>query len=334
MIACLWLPPLLDTRPLLPRLADFSAAVEVASYQPETCLYLDLANLANTRPVELLDQLNLAVLQTVRQPASLGLAGGKFPARIAAVSLGAGRALVISPGCEADFLRPLPIELLPLEEGLARQFRLLGLTTLGQLADLPPGAVLNRFGRQGQQLQQLARGQDERPVLPYRPPLTEALNRQFEPPLSDRVQLSEALQQLLASVTARMQANHYLCQTIQLELRWVDPPAVSLAVTMRQPTNRVDKLQAVLQARLSRTVLAAGGVEEMTVTLSDLQPARGEQPQLFGAALAETQIRRLRQHLPHLLTHFGPGRLLTVELTRPEAYLPEQRFRLRELDES
>lgn len=332
MIACLRLPPL-DPRPLLPRLADFSPAVEVASRQPETCLFLDLANLTNTHPVELLDQLNLAVLQTVRQPPGLGLAVGKFPARIAAASLGTGRALVISPGCEADFLRPLPIELLPLEEELARQFRLLGLTTLGHLADLPPGAVLNRFGRQGQQLQQLARGQDERPVLLYRPPLTEALKRQFEPPLSDRVQLSEALQQLLASVTARVQANHYLCQTIQLELRLVGQPAVSLAVTLRQPTGRVDKLQAVLQARLSRTALT-GSVEEMTVTLSDLQPARGEQPQLFGAALAETQIRRLRQHLPHLLTHFGPGRLLTVELTRPEAYLPEQRFRLRELDES
>ena len=35
-------------------------------------------------------------------------AGGNFT-----VSLGAGRALVISPGCEADFLRPLSIELLP-----------------------------------------------------------------------------------------------------------------------------------------------------------------------------------------------------------------------------
>lgn len=331
MIACVRLPPL-DPRPLLSHLADFSPAVEVASRQPETCLFLDLANLANTRPVELLDQLNLVVLQTVQQPPGLGLAVGKFPAQIAAASLGAGRALVISPGCEADFLRPLSIELLPLEKELARQFQLLGLTTLGHLADVPPGAVLQRFGRQGHHLQQLARGQDERLVRPYHPPLTESLKRQFDPPLNNRLQLDQALQQLLPSLTAKLQAHHRLCQTVFLELRWVDQPAMPLTIILSQPTNRLERLQVAMQARLSQTALPSG-IEEVRLTLADLLPTRGEQPRLFGLSLADEQIRRLRRQLPHLLTRFGPRRLFTVELTRPEAYLPEQRFRLHEMEE-
>lgn len=331
MIACLRLPPL-DPWPLLTHLADFSPAVEVASRQPETCLFLDLANLANTQPVDLLDQLNLVVLQTVQQPPGLGLAVGKFPAQIAAASLGAGRALVISPGCEADFLRPLSIELLPLEKELARQFQLLGLITLGHLADLPPGAVLQRFGRQGRHLQQLARGQDERPVQSYHPPLTESLKYQFDPPLTNRLHLEQALQQLLPSLTAKLQAHHRLCQTVYLALRWVDPPAVSLTITLGQPTDRPERLQVALQARLSHTALPPG-IEEVRLTLADLLPARGEQPRLFGPSLAEAQIRRLRRQLPQLLTRFGPGRLFTVELTRPEAYLPEQRFRLHDMEE-
>lgn len=329
MIACLLPAAPVDPSLLLPLLTGFSPAVEPAG----AAFFLDLGHLANHRPADLLDQINQTVDPALPQPPYLGLAVGKFPAQLAAASLGAGRGLVIVPGCKADFLRPLPINLLPLDEELARQFQLLGLRTLlGQLADLPTGAVLNRFGRQGRHLQQLARGQDERPVRPNHPPLTELLKRQFDPPLTNRLQLDQALQQLLPSLTARLRAHHRLCQTVYLALRWVDPPAVSLTVTLSQPTNRPERLQVALQARLSQTALPPG-IEEVSLTLADLLPAQGEQPHLFGPSLAEAQIRRLRRQLPQLLTRFGPGRLFTVELTRPEAYLPEQRFQLHDMEE-
>lgn len=331
MIVCVRLPPL-DPQPLLHRLFDFSPTVEVASTQPETCLFLDLANLANARPAELLDQLSLTVLQTVQQPPGLGLAAGKFPAQIAAASLGRGRALVISPGCEADFLHPLPIDLLPLDADLARQFRLLGLTTLGHLADMPNGAILNRFGRNGRWLQQLARGRDDRPVQPYHPPLTESLTQQFDTPLTDNLRFSYALQQMLQSLTARVEAKESVCQTIHVILQLANHTASAFTVSLRQPTCQSDRLLAAIQARLNQTALTAG-IVEITITLANLLPVQVEQAQLFNTSLANEQVSRLRQYMPQLLARFGPGRLFVVELTNPNTHLPERRFRLLELDE-
>ena len=331
MIGCVRLPPL-DPRPLLPGLADFSPQVEVVSCQSEICLFLDFANLANAQPAELLDQLNLTVLQLVQQPPGLGLAAGKFPAQIAAASLGRGRTLVITPGCEVDFLRPLPIDLLPLDDDLARQFHLLGLTTLGHLAGLPDSAVLNRFGRNGRWLQQLARGQDNRPVQPYYPPPTESMRQQFDDPLVNTLRFSYALQQMLQILTTRLQAKKRICQTIHAVLQLADHNTAAFTVSLRQPTREPDRLLTALQAHVNQTPLTAG-VVEITLTMANLMLVQVEQTRLFGTSLDNEQIQRLRQQIPQLLTRFGAGRLFIVELTAPKAYLPEHRFRLLELDD-
>jgi len=66
------------------------------------------------------------------------------------------------------FLSRLPLSALPLPEGLARRLRPLGLETLGDFASLPVGSVERRYGQAGVALHRLARGLDERGLLPER----------------------------------------------------------------------------------------------------------------------------------------------------------------------
>lgn len=323
MIGCVLLPPHTEVAGLLPVLADFSPAVEPAG----RTWFLDLGRLAASRPADLLDQLQQAVRPQLPQPPGLGLAAGKFPAQIAAASLGPGRGLVIASGCEADFLRPLPINLLPLEKEVARQFRLLGLRTLGQLADLPAAAVLNRFGRTGRWLQQLARGQDERPVQPHSTPPLETITHSFDPSLTNNLALDHALRELLSLVSSRLRAAYRVAHTVRLDLTLADGARRHEVVSLRRPAQQVTPLLLAVQARLARLDLSAG-VNGLTLTLADMTPATGEQPALFGPPPAHP----LSAQLPELLARFGPERFYTVELTAPEAHLPERRFRLRPLE--
>jgi hypothetical protein len=323
VIACVLLPPQTEAVKLLPALADFSPAVE-----PDGAGFLlDLGDLANRRPAELLDQLNLAVLETTALRPRLGLATGRFPAQIAAASLGEGRGLVIVPGCEADFLRPLPIGLLPLDDELSRQFRLLGLRTLGQLADLPAGAVLNRFGRRGRWLRQLARGQDNRPVRRLHTPPVEQVRHTPDSPLNNRLALEGLLRKMLDQVAVRLWGAHRLAGAVEIDLTLADGSRRQETVALRQPTQAVESFWLALQLRLERFDLSAG-VSDISLTLTDLTSAGGQQPALFGSPPANPPAA----HLPALLARFGPERFYTVELTAPEAHLPEQRFRLDEVE--
>lgn len=323
MIGCLLLPEPVEPTRLLPVLADFTPAVEPAG----AVIFLDLGRLAADRPANLLTQLQQAVSPHLPQPPGLGLAVGKFPAQIAAASLGPGRGLVIAPGCEADFLRPLPIGLLPLEAELARQFQLLGLTTLGLLADLPGGAVLSRFGRRGRWLQQLARGQDNRPVRLLQTPLSETTTQPFDPPLINYLALESAAREMLALLTRRLRAAYRVCHTVQVSLVLADGVLLDEAVSLRQPAQTVEPLWLTVQARLARLDFRPG-VSDLSLSLTDFAPAVGQQPALFGSPSATP----LDAHLPELVNRFGPERFYTVELTAPTAYLPEQRFRLRPLE--
>lgn len=323
MIACLLLPSRVEGDLLLPALAEFTPAVEANGVG----YFLDLGNLADRQPAELLDQLNGAVRRVAAAAPRLGLAAGKFPAQMAAAALGPGRGLVIVPGCEAGFLRPLPVAALPLDEELARQFDLLGLHRLGQLADLPAGAVLSRFGRRGRRLQQLARGQDTRPVAHFQRPPVETLRLEPETPLTRRDALARWLDDGLAQLADRLRADHRLCGAIELRLTLTDGTVRRERIALREAGQETALLQRALAARLARLELSAG-VCALQLTLTALTPATGQQPVLFGPP----QAGHWQAHLPDLLARFGPGRFYTVELGDPEARLPEQRFRLDEVE--
>ncbi len=97
------------------------------------------------------------------QPA-LGWDHSKFCARAAAYHTAAGRMKLVAKEDEVKFLAPLPISYLPLPALDLQRLQWLGITTLGQFAALPAGAVWQQFGKRGQMAHRWAQGRDNRPV--------------------------------------------------------------------------------------------------------------------------------------------------------------------------
>jgi hypothetical protein len=95
------------------------------------------------------------------------LAGNKLVARAATLAQMAGLVrgesgvVVVPPGKEADFLAPLPLAYLwPVAPRLRERLRLLGLKTIGQVAELSAEELYRFFGPEGFRVAQLSRGRD------------------------------------------------------------------------------------------------------------------------------------------------------------------------------
>ncbi|MCU1463851.1 MAG: repair protein [Acidimicrobiales bacterium] len=128
----------------------------------------------------------------------VGVADGRFAAELAA-----RRGRVIAPGASAAFLAPLAVSALArpdwaewseLIDVLVR----LGIVTLGDLAALPPQAVLARFGAVGAAAQRLAHGRDERPLAARMPPPDLDVSAELDPP-AERVETAAFVARSLAS---------------------------------------------------------------------------------------------------------------------------------------
>jgi len=115
----------------------------------------------------------------------VGVADGPFAAELAA-RLGRG---IVAPGASAAFLAPLPVAVLgsvladALDPALSDLWGRLGIRTLGELAALPPAAVLARFGTEGAIAHRLARGLDERPLSARTPPPDLTVATELDPPV-------------------------------------------------------------------------------------------------------------------------------------------------------
>lgn len=313
---------------LAERLLTLSPTVELAHALQATTLWAALDDAAVPSGHALADaaRLGLAAREAGLIPA-IGLADNRFVAQVAAHLAEEGEALCVGPGEEAAFLAPLPVALLPLDEEGQRWLWLLGLWTLGQVAELPPGVLEGQLGAQGIRLRDLARGRDPQPLSPYRPREVLRLARYPEDPLRSWGELELLLGGMANALADRLRAGGLACRRLSLALRLEDGTEREGSVAPREPLAGSAGLARIL-GDLARQGQATAGVAGIEAVLEGVLPARGRQLDLF--AHGDGQMERLQQVLRDLATRHGPGCFYRVSWLDGELPLPERRFRLEE----
>ena len=114
-----------------------------------------------------------------------------------------------------------------------------GLTTLGEVAALPPDEVSARLGQDGVWLQRLARGLDSRPLVPD-PDVPRYIERlELEWPIDELEPLSFVLARLLEPLSSALERADRAAAAIRLDLRLVDRTThgrmLQLPAAMRDP---------------------------------------------------------------------------------------------------
>ncbi len=174
-----------------------------------------------------------------RLTASVGVAGSKLVAKIASDMQKPDGLVVVPPGTEAAFLAPLPVRRLwgvgpKLEEQLAK----LGIVTIGDLAALDPARLERRLGTHGQDLQRLARGEDEREVSADAAE-AKSLGQEhtYDRDTADADRLRATLLSLADTVAARLRTHGLRGRTITLKYRDEDFHTTTHARTLGEPTD-------------------------------------------------------------------------------------------------
>ncbi|HEV3085856.1 MAG TPA: DNA polymerase Y family protein [Candidatus Elarobacter sp.] len=238
-------------------------------------------------------------------PARVACGPNRFVARAAAWR---GDAVV----CENDpaaFLAPLPLELLPIDAGTLERLRLLGVTMLGELASLPHGPFVRRFGADAAAWHDLARGIDRRPLEPRARALRIGRALYGEGEASSEEQVLFALRTLVGWVVDDLSAAGKRAGRLVLQLECEDGETRELTTRVAQPTAVPATLFELLRARLEGVTLtapvvglrlaaeelASGGVALSLFAASDPDPdAIGVVLARLDAALGEGRALRAR----------------------------------------
>ncbi|TMF52049.1 MAG: DNA polymerase IV [Chloroflexi bacterium] len=204
--------------------------------------------------------------------ASVGAATSKLVAKVASGTRKPDGLVLVPPGTEADFLAPLPINVIPgLGPKTEERLRAMGLRTVGALAAYETQRLVQALGTNGAVLQRLAQGRDRQPVDGSRPAKTISAETTFDKDVSDRGQLEHALRDLTDRVTERLKTDGVRARTVYVKLKLPDFSLVSRQVSRTSPTDDVETIFRAARSALEKSHVESRPVRLIGVGLSGLE---------------------------------------------------------------
>ncbi len=238
--------------------------------------------------------------------ASVGVAPNKFLAKLAS-DLDKPDGLVVVPTDAIEaFLEPLPVSRLwGVGKVSNRDLAAMGVHTIGDLRRLPEDLLVSRFARTAAHLLRLARGIDDRRVVPDRDAKSISHETTFAIDIDDAEVLRSWLLELTEQVATRLRRQGLRGRTVLIKVRYADFHTVTRSESLDAPSNVTRELYLtavrLLQAQLARSPQPVRllGMGASVVTGEEL-----EQGQLFEAEAREQQ-RRIDTVVDSIKSRFG-----------------------------
>jgi protein ImuB len=269
-----------------------------------------------------------AARRALRVPARFGVAPSRFAAVAAATKARVRRPAIVQ-GNRAQaraYLAPLPVALLrarPVLVDLPDALERLGVRTLGELAELAPAALADRFGRAGLLAHELANGGDGA----LRPrPAAEFLRESLElPEAASGLQLEHALGLLVDRLLARRERRGRTLRAVV-----VSAVLVEQGGTWREQVVFREALSDPLRMRLAlrpHLELMPAPAEELRLAVERFGPPASDQRGLLDDPAA-ARAARLREAIRQARAAAGPDAALRVLEVDPASRFPERRAML------
>jgi DNA polymerase-4 len=233
-------------------------------------IYLDLTDEVAPRIESLQDawwcarevaaELKHAVRSATGLTCSIGLAPNKLLAKLASELDKPDGLTVITEAEIASRIWPLPVRRLNGVGPKANlRLELLGIRTIGDLAEADPAWLLANFGASyGRWLHEAAQGRDAREVQVFSEAKSISRETTFDRdlhPVRDRATLSRIFTELCEQVGHDLQNRHYVGRTVGLKLRFEDFRTVTRAHTLDAPTDDARAIRRAAGTCLKRVEL-------------------------------------------------------------------------------
>ena len=255
--------------------------------------------------------------------ASVGIASCKVAAKVAS-DYGKPDGLVeIPPGGDAAFLAPLPVRELP---GIGPRtaevlIQRLGITTVGELAQVNPLVLRRNFGVWGDLLHLWANGQDSSPVTYVaEPPKSISRETTFPQDMADRRMLLATLRYLAERVGAGLRREGKRARCVSVKVRYGDFRTVTHQCSVKTPVSHDDGIFEVGVSLFLRTLKERPGrVRLIGIGVSELVE---DAPQLALFDMPMERLERLSRTLDTIRRKHGfasiqRGRTLSLRSLYP-----------------
>jgi DNA polymerase IV len=263
-----------DTTPLVEGMSIDEAFLDVRG----------LGRLSGT-PTEIAKRLRGEVRERVGLPITVGIARTKFLAKVASGVAKPDGLLVVPPDGELAFLHPLPVERLwGVGPVTARKLRALGLTTVGQVAQLSEASLIALLGlASGRHLHALAHNRDRRSVQVRRRRRSIGAQRALGSSPRSLDDVDAALVALVDRVTRRMRTAGRVGRTVVLRLRFADFSRATRSHTLPHATANTETILITARALLT---IAVPMIERRGITLVGVAVSNLDDGRAFQLALA------------------------------------------------
>jgi nucleotidyltransferase/DNA polymerase involved in DNA repair len=259
----------------------------------------------------------------------LGFGVGKFTAAIAAHTIDAGQARIVPRAATQAFLAPLGVRLLHdvLDPEAIQRLEVLGIGTIGALADLAFGAVQAQFGPPGAHAWRLARGQDSAPVVAR--PITSTVHAglRFDDPLGSVEAVIAAIDQLLAQTFTQPALQGRSIRQVRLRALLSDATSWERLYTFKEALSTRDAARRAVKSKLDLpNGLPPAPIDELALELLGLGGEAARQPGLFVARAR--QLAEIAEAARQLRARYGRVPLYHAIEVEPWSRIPERRWAL------
>ncbi|MER5549760.1 helix-hairpin-helix domain-containing protein [Streptomyces sp. NPDC002589] len=232
-------------------------------------------------------------------------------------SIAAMAAAVTAPGAAtivgdtlyeiAAFLRPRPAAALPgVGPKTARTLARYGIATVGEIADTQPATLQRILGAAARPIQNLARGVDERPVVPTAAPRSMSASHRFDRDALDTDQHQRTALALAEDLGSRLREASEIAQALTLTVTYADHTHTTRTRTLAEATAHTPALAGTARQLLADLGLQRARVRSIGLRAERLRPAAHATHQL---ALDDRndKLHRLEAALDRARARYGPG---------------------------
>ena len=210
---------------------------------------------------------------------SVGVAPTKLVAKLASAGAKPDGMFVVLADDVDTYLDPLPVRALwGVGEKTAETLGRLGVRTVGDLGRTPVGVLARLMGEQhARDLRDLARGVDDRTVVPYEAPKSVSHEETFDRDLDDQRELLREVLSLSQRVAARLREDGFRARTVTLKIRLANFTTLTRSRTLASASDVAADLYQVVGELFAALPGARRRVRLLGVAATGLVQAGEEQ---------------------------------------------------------
>lgn len=233
-----------------------------------------------TEPDRLAGQMRSAVAEELSLPLRVGIASGKFMARLAAEEAGQSGLRRLDPDADAEFVMGLPVTRLEgVGQKTAATLAELGATRIRDVVELGRERLQEALGTHGLRIHGFATGRDDRTVRAARHPQT--LSRETTVGESlDMEELTAQLLELAQRLEGELREQSLTASRVSLKVRFSDRATTTRSQTLGVAISGAGPIHEAAVRLLARTAAGSRPARGLGIALGRLAPEAERDRQL------------------------------------------------------